>query len=172
MRNEVVLIKIDRVKDFLKFFHQLELSWQIYSLLLIYIIIMLTAFVLKIEIGILLLLLLIAIFIFIYYYTNRFVSRIKMIANQLAKDIKVVNEKVYDNSAIGILLYDQDHRLSWGNSLANSIINYKNAVGQKLEDINPDLMTIIETIDKEWQVITYNENHYRVSHDVNSRAIY
>lgn len=172
MRNEVVLIKIDRVKNFLNFFHQLELSWQIYSLLLIYIIIMLTAFVLKIEIGILLLLLLIAIFIFIYYYTNRFVSRIKMIANQLAKDIIVVNEKVYDNSVIGILLYDQDHRLSWGNSLANSIINYKNAVGQKLEDINPDLMTIIEIIDKEWQVITYNEKHYRVSHDVNSRAIY
>lgn len=172
MRNEVVIIKLDRIKNFLKFFHQLELSWQIYSLFLIYIIIMLTAFFLKIEIGLLLLLLLIVIFVFIYYYTNRFVSGVKMIANQLAKDIKVVNEDVYDNSAIGILLYDQDQRLSWVNSLANSIINYKNAVGQKMENINPKLIEFIDTIDKNWEIVKYNKKHYKVSHDKSNRAIY
>ena len=48
----------ERIKAFFEQFHSLDISWQIYSLVILYTIIMLAALILRWEIGLMLFLLL------------------------------------------------------------------------------------------------------------------
>lgn len=168
----MLLINLDRIKKFLELFHELELSWQIYCLLLVYSLITLVALFLRFEIGILLLILLFAMLIFIYYNTNKLLSGINMIANKLVRSIKIANEESYNNSAIGILIYDENQRVMWANSLALTLLNYRDIVGENLNEIDQNFEELLSTNDNEWKILKYQDKYFKFLHNLDNRTIY
>lgn len=165
----------ERIKEFITLFHSLELSWQIYSLVLIYLIITITALFLRWEVGLmLLLLLLIALLVLALNYEN-FIRSINTLAKNLSDVARHAQEESMYRSPMGILLYDQsqEHRVKWVNPSMQQIFGTREILGKPLLSISEDFATMMDVeTDQQWHVVNFMNRHFRVLHQGETQAFY
>lgn len=165
----------ERIKSFFAHFHSLDISWQIYSLIILYTIIMLAAFILRWEVGLMLLVLLIAVIVFFLFNYENFVRNLSTIANRLSQNVKVAQEDAMYRAPIGILLYgdDSNKRIKWVNPEMQHIFGAKDLLGEPLMSINHEFQKLLELdSDKQWHTVTFMSKYYRVQHQVDVNALY
>lgn len=165
----------ERIKSFFTHFHSLDISWQIYSLIILYTIIMLAAFILRWEVGLMLLVLLIAVIVFFLFNYENFVRNLSTILNRLSQNVKVAQEDAMYRSPIGILLYGDDNnkRIKWVNPEMQHIFGAKDLLGEPLMSINHEFQKLLELdSDKQWHTVTFMSKYYRVQHQVDVNALY
>lgn len=124
------------------------------------------------QIGILLVCLLIGMLSVIYYNTNRFLLGINVIASKLVKSIKKVQEDAFVQSPIGIMIYDQNERFMWGNNAALAFLKHQDVVGEKLVKIDASFSNILKDTTQQWQIVMYQNHHYKILHQPEYQAIY
>lgn len=162
-----------KIQRFFQTFHSLEISWQIYTIALIYIIIMVIAFVNDWKIGLLLLLLLFTVVFFFYINMDSFIQNINTLANDLSKEIRYAHENSYNRSPMSILFYDKSQRVKWLNTSMQNIIGQVDVLGEKIAEIKPSFDSIMNLEDdKEWHIIKYNEKYFKVLHQKNDGRVF
>lgn len=169
------MIDKERIKAFFVQFHSLDISWQIYSLVILYTIIMLAAFILRWEIGLMLLLLLIAVVVFFVFNYENFIRNLSSMANRLSQSVRGAQEDAMYRSPIGILLYSEDsnHRIKWVNPSMQHIFGSQELLGEPLLSISNEFEKIISiNSDKHWQTLPFRDRYYRVLHQEDMRALY
>ncbi|MBD3949747.1 DHH family phosphoesterase [Tuanshanicoccus lijuaniae] len=146
-------------------------SWQIYSVTAIYLCITIIAFVMKWEIGILLLVLFALILCLMVYNINRFLFSVNVVASKLVMNLDSIKEDVFNHNPMGILMYDDEHRVIWGNHSALSIINKNDIVGKKLDQISDEFETVLG-FDADWHIMQFAGKMYKIAHKPSLKAIY
>ena len=131
----------ERLKAFFEQFHSLDISWQIYSLVILYTIIMLAALMLRWEIGVMLFILLIAVVVFFVFNYENFIRNLSTMASRLSQSVRGAQEDAMYRSPIGILLYGQDsnHRIKWVNPAMQHLFGSQELLGEPLVSINKEL---------------------------------
>lgn len=165
----------EKIKEFFIQFHSLDISWQIYSLVILYTIIMLAAFALRWEVGLMLLILLVAVVIFFVFNYENFIRSLNTIANRLSQNVRVAQEDAMYRSPIGILLYGDDNnkRIKWVNPAMQHIFGSKELLGEPLLSINDEFKLLIDTeSNKQWSIKPFMGRHYRVQHQGDVNALY
>lgn len=165
----------EKIKSFFLHFHSLDISWQIYSLIILYTIIMLAAFILRWEVGVMLLVLLIAVIVFFVFNYENFIRNLSTMANRLSQNVRVAQEDAMYRSPIGILLYgdDDNKRIKWVNPVMQHIFGAQDLLGEPLMAINQDFKILLELdSDRQWHTISFMSRYYRVQHQVDVNALY
>ena len=163
----------EKIKRFLSLFHSLEISWQIYTIVIIYIIITVIALINDWKIGLLLVIFFLAGILFLMINIDGFLQNINTIANNLSKDIKEAQEDSFAKSPMSMMFYDENHRIKWLNPLMQQIIGHKDVLGEKIEQVDPDLQKFLAVEDnKQWQVVEFHGNYYKVLHQEDVGRIY
>lgn len=163
----------ERIKEFFSLFHSLEISWQIYSLAITYLVILIAALILRWEIGVMLLILLILVVVFFMFNYENFIRNINTIANRLTQSSRDAEEDSMNRAPIGILLYDDSQRVKWVNPAMQHIFGNKEILGEQLININEefDKLMTMET-DRQWQTVEFLERYFKVLHQSDSQSIY
>lgn len=165
----------ERLKAFFEQFHSLDISWQIYSLVILYTIIMLAALMLRWEIGVMLFILLIAVVVFFVFNYENFIRNLSTMASRLSQSVRGAQEDAMYRSPIGILLYGQDsnHRIKWVNPAMQHLFGSQELLGEPLVSINKefDKMIAIES-DKHWHTVPFMDRYYRILHQTDVKALY
>ncbi|WP_282920687.1 DHH family phosphoesterase [Ignavigranum ruoffiae] len=155
----------EKIKRFFSIFHSLEISWQIYTVTLAYIIIMTIAMINDWKTGILLLLLLLIVLAFLYFNMETFVQNINALANDLSKEIREAHEDSYNRSPLGILFYDDKQRIRWLNTSMQNIIGKKDVLGEYIPEIDEQISQFFAVEDdKHWHIIKYYSKYYKTLH--------
>lgn len=165
----------EKIKSFFLHFHSLDISWQIYSLIILYTIIMLAAFILRWEVGVMLLVLLIAVIVFFVFNYENFIRNLSTMANRLSQNVRVAQEDAMYRSPIGILLYgdDDNKRIKWVNPVMQHIFGAQDLLGEPLMAINQDFKILLELdSDRQWHTVSFMSRYYRVQHQVDVNALY
>lgn len=163
----------ERIKEFFSLFHSLEISWQIYSLVITYLVILIAALILRWEVGVMLLILLILVVIFFMFNYENFIRNINTIANRLYQSSRDAEEDSMNRAPIGILLYDNNQRVKWVNPAMQHIFGNKELLGELLFNIDEDfkkLMTV--DVDRQWQTVDFMNRYYKVLHQSDTQSIY
>lgn len=167
------MITKGKIRKFFEVFNSLEISWQLYSLAFLYLIIMIVAFVLKWQVGLLLLLLLVAILIFCLFNMNNFFKDFNVVANRLTNLAKVAQEDSLYRSPIAVIIYDINHRVNWVNPALQHIFGTKDILGEPLQALGEKFSTILKLDSAvEWRTIELEKRYYKVMHQVDRRVIY
>ncbi|XJS10630.1 DHH family phosphoesterase [Aerococcaceae bacterium WGS1372] len=165
----------EKLKAFFHHFHSLDISWQIYSLIILYTIIMLAAFILRWEVGVMLLVLLLAVIVFFVFNYENFIRNLNTMANRLSQNVKVAQEDAMYRSPIGILLYGEEEskRIKWVNPVMQHIFGTQDLLGEPLMSINQDFQKLLElNSDRQWHTVSFMSRYYRVQHQVDVNALY
>ncbi|MFK8243538.1 MULTISPECIES: DHH family phosphoesterase [unclassified Facklamia] len=169
--NRGVNIKKEKILKILQQFHELSFSWQIYSVSVLYLLITMIAFVRKWEIGILLFVLFLLIVVLLAYNINRFIFSVNEVAGKLVMNLDNIKDDVMNHTPIGILMYDEENRVVWGNHSALSIINKNDIVGKKLEQLSDEFTKILSLSDT-WDIIKFSGKTYKIAHKSDVKTIY
>ena len=138
----------DRIKQFMKLFHSLEIGWQVYSITIIYLLITFAALFLRWQIGLMLLFLLIVTFFVLYFNYENIIRNLNLIANQLSTDVKNAQEDSIYRAPIGVLLYNpSDHRIKWINPMMQHMLGDKDLVGTVMDEIDEKFVDCLSSID-------------------------
>ena len=163
----------DRIKQFMKLFHSLEIGWQVYSITIIYLLITFAALFLRWQIGLMLLFLLIITFFVLYFNYENIIRNLNLIANQLSTDVKNAQEDSIYRAPIGVLLYNpSDHRIKWINPMMQHMLGDKDLVGTVMDEIDEKFVDLLSGDDKQWQIMNYRNHSYKVLHQKESNALY
>ncbi len=163
----------NKIKRFFQTFHSLEISWQIYTIALIYLIITVISFVNDWKIGLLLLLLFFTVVFFFYINMDSFIQNINTLANDLSKEIRSAHEDSYNRSPMSILFYDKNNRVKWLNTSMQSIIGQKDVLGERLQEIDDSFKTLIDIEDdKQWHIVQFNQKYYKTLHQKNNGRLF
>ena len=165
----------EKFKAFFHHFHSLDISWQIYSLIILYTIIMLAAFILRWEVGIMLLVLLIAVIVFFVFNYENFIRNLNAMANRLSQNVRVAQEDAMYRSPIGILLYgeDENKRIKWVNPVMQHIFGPQDLLGEPLMSIHEDFQELLALeSDYQWHTVSFMSRYYRVQHQHDVNALY
>lgn len=167
------MITKGKIQKFFEVFNSLEISWQLYSLAFLYLIIMIVAFVLKWQVGLLLLLLLAAILIFCLFNMNNFFKDFNVVANRLTNLAKVAQEDSLYRSPIAVIIYDINHRVNWVNPALQHIFGTKDILGEPLQALGENFSNILKLDSAlEWRTFELQKRYYKVMHQVDRRVIY
>lgn len=155
-----------KLAQFFKIFHNLEISWEIYTITLVYLIITVIALVNDWRIGLLLILLFIGVAFFLYINMEDFLQNINSLANDLSKEISQAHQDIYNRGPLSILFYDNiSHRIKWLNPSMQQIIGQKDVLGEVVSGISDEISKILEVPnDRQWHVVAYGEQYLRVLH--------
>lgn len=163
----------EKLKIFFEYFHSLEISWQIYTLLAIYLSICVVSLWIDIRITWMLVIFLMITILFFSFKYKSFVRDITLMANQLSKDVSLSQEYAIYHAPIGVLIYDESNRISWVNPKMQEIMEVDDIIGQSLESIDPKLVPVLnQTSMDEWQEISLSHGYYRILHHAKYHAIY
>lgn len=163
----------EKLKQFFGFFHSLDVSWQIYSILAIYALITIVAFFMKWQIGLMLLLLLFVIILFLVVNMNHFFREINTVANKLSRTAKVAQEDSLYRSPIAVLLYDNNQRVKWMNPAMQHIFGSKDVLGESLITIDKEFEALLQLdTQQEWQTVSFLERYYKFVHQADNKVMY
>ena len=164
---------MDKYKAFMRMFHSLEISWQIYSIIILYILIMVTAFFVKWQIGLMMLFLLLIIFVFTIFNFQDLVNNVNVLASNISKSAQTVQEDAMFRAPIAILIYDEENRIKWVNPTFQHIFTGKDLLGQSLEAIDPKLPDLLRLEDDDqWHQIKFQDKDYKVLHRRGNHSLY
>lgn len=163
----------EKIKRFLSLFHSLEISWQIYTIVIIYIIITVIAMINDWKIGLLLVIFFLAGMLFLMINIDGVLQNINTIANNLSKEIKEAHEESFNKSPMSMLFYDENHRIKWLNPLMQQIIGHKDVLGEKIELVDTNLQNFLAVEDdKQWHIVPYHQSYYKVLHQIDNGRLY
>lgn len=167
------MITKEKIQKFFEVFHSLEISWQLYSLAFLYLVIMIIAFVLKWQIGLLLLLLLVASLVFCLFNMNNFFKDFNAVANRLSNLAKIAQEDSLYRSPIAVIIYDNNYRVNWVNPALQHIFGTKDILGEPLQSLGGGFSAIIQLeSSQEWRTFELEKRYYKVMHQPDRRVIY
>lgn len=89
----------------------------------------------------------------------------------LSYRVKKVGEEALMEMPIGIMLFNEQYYIEWTNPFLASCFNEETLVGKSLYDVVDSVIPLIKQ-DKESEIITLNENKYRVIHKREERLLY
>lgn len=163
----------DKLKRFVLILQSLDFRWQIYIIVVSYILIMLFALLRFWQIGVLLLILLILSVVFIILNVDKFLSNLNILASDLSKDIKDSQENALFRSPIGIIIYSDNLRVRWLNPSMQSFFAEEDLLGNRLDELNPIFSEILKlSCDEQWQLVSLGECTFKVIHQKEVHAIY
>ena len=163
----------EKIIDFFKRFHSLEISWQIYSLVILYLLVMILSFVINWQIGLMLLSLFIIVIIFFAMNANNFVRNLNTLANDISKSASIAEQDSLYRAPLAIIIYDNNERVRWLNPEFQTIYHSQDLLGQKLANIDRDLVDLLETPDDhKWHLTALKNYHFRVLHRRDIHSIY
>ncbi|MBG9981314.1 DHH family phosphoesterase [Facklamia sp. DSM 111018] len=167
------MFKSKKIKEFFNYFHSLEISWQIYSLFIVYLAITIMAFYSDWRLGLLLLFLLLAIVFFFTFNIKGFIRDLTLIASQMSKNVALAQEYAIYHAPIGVLLYDPNDRITWVNPTMQVIFSEKELIGEDLNNLDHKLQALLkQTSTEQWQEISLTNGYYRGLHHSEYRALY
>ncbi|WP_124057750.1 DHH family phosphoesterase [Vaginisenegalia massiliensis] len=160
-------------KEFFDVFHSLAMSWQIYTLLIIYLSIMVVAFIFKVQIGWLLLFFLLLLLIFGVFNYKNFLKETNILANELSKKTKMIQNDALFQSPLAILIYDNNYRVKWANPGFQKMVGNKTVLGQELSEIVEEL-NVLKSIkdDHQWHICSFQNKYYKVMHKAEDQSFY
>lgn len=162
-----------KIKQFIKLFHSLEISWQIYSLLILYLIVMLITFIIHWKIGVMLLLLLIVFVLFFILNMRDFLKNLNVLANNLSRSVVIAQQEAVYRAPIGILLYDDNQRIRWINPKMQQLFGQSGLLGKRIADVDNDLYEMLEIEDDgHWHKHSFQNGYYKILHQKNAQAMY
>ena len=160
-------------KKFFDLFHSLEISWQVYSIIIVYLVIMCAAFILRWEIGLMLLVLLLIIISYGIYRGQRIIKNFNTIANRISQSAQVAQEDSLYRAPIAILMYDDDNQIRWVNPQMQQIFGNKDLLGEEMLSVDPEFNKIIKVkTDKNWHRVKFKQRVYRVLHQEYMQSYY
>ena len=167
------MVTKEKIQKFFEVFHSLEISWQLYSLAFLYLVIMIAAFILKWQIGLLLLLLLGAILVFCLFNMNNFFKDFNAVANRLSNVAKIAQEDSLYRSPIAVIIYDTNDRVNWVNPALQHIFGTKNILGEALQTLGEEFSKVLKLeSSKEWHTVELDKRYYKLMHQPERRVVY
>ncbi len=162
-----------KVAEFFKRFHSLEISWQIYSITILYLLIMIFSFIINWRIGLMLFALQIIVAIFFAMNAKNFVRNLNTLANDISRSATLAEQDALYRAPLSILIYDDNNRVRWINPEFQTIYKSKDLLGEKLENIDKNLLAALEIPDdKEWHDFALKEYDFRALHRRENQALY
>ncbi|MGF3066458.1 DHH family phosphoesterase [Facklamia sp. P12945] len=166
------MFKKIKLKEFFDYFHSLQISWQIYSILLIYIVLIGVAFKLEWRIGVLLLIFLSIIILFFTFNIKGFIKDLTKMASHMSENASLAQEYALYNAPIGVILYDQEERVTWTNPAIKKIFE-QDIIGEKIEKVDGKLTQILgQSNMSQWQEVSLTNGYYRALHHHEYKALY
>lgn len=165
------IINKEKIQKFMKFIDELNNSWQIYSFLIGYLLIIVITTFVSWKLALLLAVFLIILITFVIYNSTKLLKGINVTASKLVKDIREANDDLYKDSPMGIIIYDENQRIMWGNRSAVQILNNKDAIGENLQSINPIFSKIFESRN-DWIELMIDDHMYKILHLEDKKTIY
>lgn len=163
----------EKITEFLKIFHSLEISWQIYSLIILYILVMILSFIINWRIGLMLLVLCLIVILFLVINAQNFVRNLNTLANEISKSASVAEQDSLYRAPLAIIIYDNNKRVRWINPEFQNIYQSKDLLGEKLENIDKELIAMLEVPDdKDWHIMSLNGYSFRVLHRRENQSLY
>lgn len=163
----------EKVTKFFKIFHSLEISWQIYSLIILYLLVMILSFIINWRIGLMLLILCLIVIFFFVMNAQNFVRNLNTLANDISKSASMAEQDSLYRAPLAIIIYDNSKRVRWINPEFQNIYQSKDLLGEKLENIDIELIALLEVPDdKKWHVSTLNGYSFRVLHRRDNQSLY
>lgn len=169
------MLNSDKIKEFNEILHSLGIRWQVYSILILYLIINVISLFFRWEIAVLLLILL---GIVVYYLLNHFdniIRKINAMANDLSNIAREVQEDSLHRAPIGVLIYDEskDNRVRWVNPTMQHIFGSTNLIGQQLYKLEEDFEVLLALPDdRQWHIVEFRDRYYRVMNQLDSNSLY
>ncbi|MGX7107340.1 DHH family phosphoesterase [Hutsoniella sourekii] len=164
---------LEQIKYFFKAFQSFAISWQIYTLLLIYCVISLIALFLHWQIGLMLILFLLLLVVFFALNINNIMQNINALANDLSKNAnKSYNQALY-KAPIAIVMYDNNLRIKWVNPAMQASFKGRELLGSKIENLGSEFIKIIEEDSEDkWDLITIGDRTFKYQHETDNQSIY
>ena len=86
--------------------------------------------------------------------------------------VKNLSNEAITKMPIGVLLYDKEYHIEWGNQYITHILDDQSLIGKHIYDLSDGLMSLISKKEKKEDVITINKRTYRVVIKREERYIY
>ncbi|EFR31890.1 DHH family phosphoesterase [Eremococcus coleocola] len=164
---------MQKIKSFFKFFHSLEISWQIYSIVILYLLIMLSAFYIKWQFGLMLLFLLVIVIIFIIFNFQDVADNINVLANNISKSAQTVQEDAMFRAPIAITIYDDQQRIKWINPTFQHLFMGQDLLGEYLISLNSDFKKVLAVKDDDqWHQVKFMDSYFKVLHREINHTLY
>ncbi|WP_088012664.1 DHH family phosphoesterase [Gottfriedia acidiceleris] len=94
-------------------------------------------------------------------YIESVMSRVKNLSNEAITEMP-----------IGVLLYDREYHIEWGNQYILNILDDRSLIGKHIYDLSEGLMALISKKEKKEDVLNINKRTYRVVIKREERYIY
>lgn len=161
------------MKEFFRNFNELKISWQIYGLLLIYVIIMIVALISDWRLGFFLFILLILIVFTIALNFNEVTKDISTLTNKLSENISTVQQDALFRSPIAALIYDSNLRIRWVNPAMQNLFGKKDILGELMLEVDDHFKDVIAVpSDRKWHALQFRDRHLKVMHQKELNSFY
>ncbi|PEJ58670.1 MULTISPECIES: DHH family phosphoesterase [unclassified Bacillus (in: firmicutes)] len=94
-------------------------------------------------------------------YIESIMSRVRNLSNEAITEMP-----------IGVLLYDREYHIEWGNQYILNILDDRSLIGKHIYDLSEGLMALISKKEKKEDVLIINKRTYRVVIKREARYIY
>ncbi|MCW6680293.1 DHH family phosphoesterase [Aerococcaceae bacterium NML130460] len=163
----------EKIKQFIKVCQKLTLNWQIYCIILFYVLIMIATIFIKWQIALLLFIFLVVVFVFLVINIDTFIRDTQATVRKLSRATKNAQEDSLYRSPIAVLLYDEIGVVKWINPAFQQVYGNEDILGRKLSDIGGKLhQALNEETDSQWQVIQIQDKFYKLMHQIELKSIY
>jgi c-di-AMP phosphodiesterase-like protein len=108
----------------------------------------------------------ILIFLCILYFVIRiewtYKNKLELYIKSITARVKNLNNEAITEMPIGVLIYNKEYQIQWGNQYILDRIDSLNLIGQHLFDVSEGLMSLVTQQEKKEDVLLINKHTYRV----------
>ncbi|MBP0724912.1 DHH family phosphoesterase [Bacillus sp. RG28] len=108
----------------------------------------------------------ILIFLCILYFVIRiewtYKNKLELYIKSITARVKNLNNEAITEMPIGVLIYNKEYQIQWGNQYILDRIDSLNLNGKHLFDVSEGLMTLVTQQEKKEDVLLINKHTYRV----------
>lgn len=167
------MINFEKIKEFFRSFNELNISWQIYSLLLFYVLMMIATFFISWPIALLQLFLLAA-FCFIFLNNiNHLIRIFNTLSPKLSTTIEEVQHDSLFRSPIAAIIYDDSLRIRWVNPAMQRIFGNTDILGESIVEVDSQFSKFLDIpSDRKWHEAKLKKKQYKVMHQKENKSFY
>lgn len=162
-----------KLKQFIDVCQKITLNWQIYCLILFYVLIMLAAFFIKWQIAVLLFVFLVVVLFSLIVNIDTFIKDAQLTVQKMSRTTKNAQEDSLQRSPMAVLLYDDSGVIRWINPTFQQIYGDEDILGSKLTELDSTWQEILEAkFDSEWRITQLKGNYYKFMNQTELKSIY
>ncbi|UUX33057.1 DHH family phosphoesterase [Fundicoccus culcitae] len=167
------MISFEKIKEFFRSFNELKISWQIYSLMIFYILIMIATFVVNWQIGVLQFILLLAMILVFFININSFAKDLNHQSTKLSTTIDDVQHDSLFRSPIAAIIYDENLKIRWVNPAMQRIFGKQDILGESMIEVDNQFASFLDIpSDKKWHAVKLKDKHYKLMHQKENNSFY